>query len=129
MHQDLETKETIVVAILLHTGENNPVLQAALQSAPETPGQDVPLQRAISLLALLPPPLGPSGGRRYATYEGSLTTPPCTEPVRWFILLDESHVSAQQVLDFMSFGSNGATLQLNARPEQPVDGRAVEYAL
>ena len=129
VHQDLKTKEVVVVAILLNIGSQNPVLQAALESAPAAPGQDVPLKKAISLLSLLPRPVGPAGGRRYATYEGSLTTPPCTERVRWFVLLDDSDVSAQQVLDFMAFGSNTGSLQLNARPEQPVNGRSIEYAV
>lgn len=70
-----------------------------------------------------------SGGRRYATYEGSLTTPPCTENVRWVVLLDHVTVSAQQVLDLMAVGSGGKDWEQTQRPLQPLNKRKIEYSL
>ena len=47
---------------------------------------DVP---AVPLHALLPPALLAGG---YYSWDGSLTTPPCTEGVRWFLLKQEETV-------------------------------------
>jgi carbonic anhydrase len=129
VHREVTTGDLAVVAVLMRTGVSNQVVDAALGSAPSVVGSAVPLDRAFSLTGLLPPPASRCGGRRYATYEGSLTTPPCTERVRWFILLDSVQVSAQQVLELMSFGNSEGLLDTNSRPTQPLNGREVQYAL
>jgi carbonic anhydrase len=117
-----------VLAVTLRLGAANPVLQAALDAAPAAPGGVVPLPRGVSLQALLPPPHGAGQHRPYATYRGSLTTPPCSEGVRWFVFTEPRTVSAQQVLQFQQFGGGGGgALGRNARPQQPLNGRAVQY--
>lgn len=50
-------------------------------------------------------------------YEGSLTTPPCTEGVRWTVLTNPAEVSVDQLDVFQSI------YDLNARPTQPLNGR------
>lgn len=130
VHREISTGELAVVAVLMRTGVSNPVLGAALKSRDKlVVGSAIPLDRAISLTTLLPPPASSCGGRRYATYEGSLTTPPCTEHVRWFVLLDSVQVSAQEVLELMAFGNSEGLLDTNSRPTQPVNDRDVQYAL
>jgi carbonic anhydrase len=57
--------------------------------------------------------------RGYFTYEGSLTTPPCTQGVTWFVMKSPVSVSAEQVSMF------GGLYPANARPTQPVNGRPV----
>lgn len=121
--------DTALLAVMMHTGPPNSALQAALDSVPLQPLAEAPLSRAISLLKLLPPPRGVGGLRPYVTYEGSLTTPPCTERVRWFVLLDGATASAQQVLDFQKFVGGGSTLGFNARPQQPLNGRELGYLI
>jgi len=55
-------------------------------------------------------------------YVGSLTTPPCTEGVEWFVLNTPVELSKAQILQFRSFYSK------NNRPLQPANGRkAVNY--
>lgn len=140
VHRDNSTKQLVVVAILMKLGNTaNPVLQTALQFCPPLDSNDadgkasgngaVPLKKALTLRALLPPPRGTSGGRRYATYEGSLTTPPCTEHVRWVVLLDYVTVTAQQVLDLMAIGGAGKDWRQSERPLQPLNKRKIEYTL
>ena len=51
----------------------------------------------------------------YYSYEGSLTTPPCTEGVRFFILKTTVNVAKEQV--------NSSPFKLNARPVQALNGR------
>ena len=118
-------------------GTANSVLQTAIHSCPALKNDDgsengvdvVPLKKALTLQSLLPPPRGTSGGRRYATYEGSLTTPPCTEHVRWVVLLDHVTVSAQQVLDLMAIGGAGKDWKQSERLVQPLNKRKIQYTL
>ena len=53
----------------------------------------------------------------FFSYEGSLTTPPCTEGVRFFILKSTVNVSAAQVAQF--------PFDANARPVQSRNGREI----
>ncbi len=69
----------------------NPCLAAALQHAPTTPRQEVACPSPINPAQLLP------GLRRYLHYRGSLTTPPCSEDVDWFVMQQPVKVSSQQV--------------------------------
>lgn len=56
----------------------------------------------------------------FYNYAGSLTTPPCSEGVRWFVLKDRITISHKQVDEFSHF-VHGA----NARPVQPLNDRTV----
>jgi len=50
-------------------------------------------------------------------YEGSLTTPPCTEGVTFFILKTPMDISKAQLAKF--------PFKLNARPTQEINGRKI----
>jgi carbonic anhydrase len=52
-------------------------------------------------------------------YDGSLTTPPCSEGVKWFVMTTPIALSNEQIRAFT------ALFHGNARPVQPVNGRAV----
>ena len=53
----------------------------------------------------------------FYSYEGSLTTPPCTEGVTFYILKATVNVSNDQVTKF--------PFPMNARPVQPRNGREI----
>ncbi len=132
VHKDQATKELLVVAVLMKIGAANPILSAALECCPEVPGDNARITSTLSLRSILPPPRGAtssSGGRRYATYQGSLTTPPCTERVRWVVLVDAIQCTAQQVLDLMAIGSGGKDWEQTQRPVQPLNKRKIEFEL
>lgn len=57
------------------------------------------------------------------TYSGSLTTPPCTAGVQWYVVMKSSSVGVDQVYTFQRFLGNDTTLSQNARPVQPGLGR------
>jgi carbonic anhydrase len=105
-----------VVAVLLRLGTANPLIHTLWQHIPadvshepvEVPGV------TINAANLVPP------GHGYYTYHGSLTTPPCTEIVTWYILKAPIAVSPGQVEAFKKYYSN------NARPVQPLNGRKVQ---
>lgn len=50
-------------------------------------------------------------------YSGSLTTPPCTENVEWFILKTHHQASGEQIAKFRKY------CQGNNRPLQPLNDR------
>jgi carbonic anhydrase len=58
-------------------------------------------------------------------YEGSLTTPPCTEAVRWTVLTTPVQRSGDQVEAFNDVPLEQAPLGDNNRPLQPLNGRTV----
>lgn len=59
-------------------------------------------------------------------YEGSLTTPPCSEVVVWTVFKDPVEISLNQLEQFRQLeGSDGTPLQDNFRPVQPLNGRRV----
>jgi len=59
--------------------------------------------------------------KAYFRIDGSLTTPPCSEGVRWFVLKDYSHVNAAQAKKFVDVMMKGR----NNRPVQPLNARKV----
>ena len=56
---------------------------------------------------------------RYYTYPGSLTTPPCTETVTWFVLHEYAQLSSEQLDAFRHILGN------NFRPLQKQNGRTI----
>ncbi len=60
------------------------------------------------------------GDRGYWTYLGSLSTPPCTEGVRWFVMEQELSISREQVRQFSGL------FRMSSRPLQDVHGRRIE---
>lgn len=58
----------------------------------------------------------------YYTYSGSLTTPPCTESVSWYVFKSPITISLKQVKQLQ------ALMPLNNyRNEQPINGRIVKH--
>jgi len=53
----------------------------------------------------------------YFTYQGSLTTPPCSQIVRWLLLDISVELSSEQIENF------AAIFEMNARPVQELNSR------
>ena len=104
-----------VVGQLFRLGQADPVVQALLDAYPE-PGQSRESGFDLNAAALIPSDLG------YYRYSGSLTTPPCAEPVDW-IELREIRSIAQEQVNRIAVLHNG----FNHRPIQPRNGRAIVY--
>jgi carbonic anhydrase len=113
-----------VVGVLLQVGPNpNPLIAEILARAPLAPGA-IPVEgRTLNARDLLPRnPLS------HWTYSGSLTTPPCSEGVRWIVLKNPVNVSRadldryQLIISlFPGYGGFSA----NNRPVRPLNGRAI----
>ena len=70
-------------------------------------------QVGINASFLLPPERG------YYSYMGSLTEPPCTEGVEWFVLTEPLEVDVSYIRRL------ARVVGSNARPVQPLNGRPV----
>jgi carbonic anhydrase len=56
----------------------------------------------------------------YFLYTGSVTAPPCTEGVKWFVLKTPVEISAAQIQQFAKI------FPRNVRALQPLNGRVVQ---
>lgn len=104
-----------VVAVLFEQGNANPLIDALWRNIPsekEENPQDIP-SVSIQVQDLLP------AEHSYFTYAGSLTTPPCSEGVTWYVLKSHATVSAEQVAAFSKI------YLMNARPIQSTNGREI----
>jgi carbonic anhydrase len=103
-----------VVAVLLDAGKENALLKTLWSNVPpEKEKEATPAGVTIDASALLP------ASRAYYTFDGSLTTPPCSEGVTWYVLKSPVHESKEQIAAF------GKLYAANARPVQPLNGRVV----
>ena len=106
--------ELAVVAVLIHQGADNAFLKPIFDNFPAEGTESKVVGTNADLMQLLP------ASRGYWTFEGSLTTPPCTEHVRWFVLKHAIQASAGQV------GQFATRYPHNARPTQPLNARNVQ---
>jgi len=113
VHKDAEGR-LAVVAVLLDRGSAQAVVQAVWNNLPLEKGDAVRAGTRIDLAQLLPE------DRRYYTYMGSLTTPPCSEGVLWMVMKQPVPISPEQVAIFARL------YPMNARPIQQADGRLIK---
>lgn len=107
-----------VVVVLFRRGQENPALVPLWSKLPEHAGREQAFPEiTVDATRLLPAEKG------YYAFDGSLTAPPCTEGVRWFVLRQPVELSAQQFEKFRTL------FPLNIRPVQPLHGRVVKESL
>ena len=102
-----------VIGVLMTTGKPNAVFSKVVSTMPEKEGPVVKADATINPNGLLP------ATRTYYRYEGSLTTPPCSETVDWLLLTDPIQVAEADVARF------GKLFAMNARPVQKANRRFV----
>jgi carbonic anhydrase len=114
MHKDSEG-HVVGVAVLLKAGNTNATVQQLWDHMPETPGNE----EAIPGVDVNPAGLLPHN-TAYYTYMGSLTAPPCSEGVTWFVLKTPVDISPEQISAFARLYPH------DVRPPQPLNGRVVK---
>lgn len=103
-----------VVGVLLEEGTFNKAYEPIFANLPSKRGVETHLEHVtVDVQMLLP--RDTSSYR----YDGSLTTPPCSEGVKWIVLKAPVQLSAGQIKAF------NAVLSGNSRPVQPLHGRTV----
>ena len=111
VHKNAEG-ELAVLGVMLREGNENPGIKTLWTHAPKSEGPEVvPDGVMFNPANLLPREMD------FFHYDGSLTTPPCTEKVKFYILKTQVNVSKEQMAEF--------PFKMNARPIQPTNGRPI----
>ena len=113
MHMD-EDGGLMVVGVLIDEGEEHPVLKKLWAFMPESTGETSEQAVGIEETNLLPPTSD------YFSYSGSLTTPPCSEGVKWIVLKTPIEASAEQITTFKERVGPATN-----RPVQPHNARII----
>jgi carbonic anhydrase len=125
--------ETAVVAVFMNIGDHpNALVDDVFHNAPEVAGEETDVGVESNAEDLLPGSKPGQNGTfvitRYYSYSGSLTTPPCSEPVRWIVLKDPVNVSDFSVGELhhlVSLFPDYGGYPNNNRPVQPLNGREI----
>lgn len=117
---------TVVLAVLFQINQQNEVsLRAVMRSLKEVKSkpinETVPIQYGIRLSDLLPEI---KDGVGFFTYTGSLTTPPCTEGITWFVLTYPKFIGFKQINEFHTLP--GFENKNTFRAIQKLNGRIVQ---
>jgi carbonic anhydrase len=106
-----------VVGVFLVAGGSNAAFAAIAAAFPQEKGEEADAPASADPNGMLPQSL------KYWKYEGSLTTPPCTEVVDWMVLTDPIRVAKADVNRFQ------ALFPMNARPVQPANRRFILHSV
>ncbi len=107
VHQNPKTKQLAVVAVFFEEGKNNPALDNIIGGI----GKEIRID---------PQDLLPDDTAHYYHYIGSLTTPPCSENVQWYLLKTPTTASKDQIEAFRKYYVD------NERPVQELYDREIE---
>jgi carbonic anhydrase len=115
VHKSPDGKMAILnVQLVEDRGGANAVMATLWPHLPEKPGTTATVTEFVNPAGFIPEDPG------YWTYMGSLTAPPCTEGVRWFVFEQPLAVSRDQLRKF------AALYKVNSRPMQDIGKRKIE---
>ncbi|HIP26877.1 MAG TPA: carbonic anhydrase family protein, partial [Flavobacteriaceae bacterium] len=109
-------KDFAVIGVMYVEGKENELLKKYLDEFPTSKGE-FESEDMIDVLNILP------DNKSYYYYSGSLTTPPCTEIVNWYVLKTPLEASKEQIEKFSNI------LHKNYRPIQALNGREIKQYL
>lgn len=112
VHKAADGKSLTVLGVFIVEGDANSTLTSLWAAMPEEEGEK-PLKGSVDPRGLLP------AAMTAYRYEGSLTTPPCSEIVNWVVLKEPITASQAQVAAFAKLFPD------NARPVQALNRRFI----
>lgn len=116
VHQG-ENGSIAVIGVFVKIGEENAELKKIIANIPKHQGVAVSVKgEKINPAKLMP------ASKKYYTFAGSLTTPPCSEGLQWIVMKDAITATPEQIAAIKA-AAHGA----NARPIQPLNKRKVYY--
>ncbi|TKR64725.1 hypothetical protein L596_025215 [Steinernema carpocapsae] len=120
VHQGIEDPERLaVLAVFLDVNHNYKPLRQEFETLSHVIEPNT--KRTIQNIVLedkLPKDLS------YVRYEGSLTTPPCSENVTWTVFTEPISITEEQLAALRTVkDASGTVLQKNCRPCQSLNGR------
>ncbi len=110
--------ELAVVGVMIREGEANERFEELWANLPREAGQVIEAEEEINADDLLPE------ARMTYRYAGSLTTPPCSEGVRWNLMAEPIELSREQIALFKEVLSSSCCPH-NNRPVQPLNDRKI----
>ncbi|WP_299443636.1 carbonic anhydrase [uncultured Aquimarina sp.] len=116
VHQDPVTKLLAVIGVFFKEGKENEVLAQFMNNLPQQKGDYYKNTEEYHIVDILPNEM------EFYTYNGSLTTPACSEIVTWYVLKKPVQASHNQLKRFKEI------MHENYRPTQPLNGRIVSKA-
>ncbi len=108
VHQNAKTKQLAVFAVFFKEGAANPALDNVINNIGK---KDVEID---------PEDFMPKDVTHYYHYVGSLTTPPCSENVEWYLIKNTVTASKEQIDAFRKYYVD------NERPVQELNNRVIE---
>ena len=112
VHKD-EAGRIAVVGVLIKQGKRNSAFESLWGYLPTKVNKTVKNEMQVNAQEMLPRSHG------YYHYLGSLTTPPCTQNVQWYVLEEPIELSKEQIAKFTSI------INHNNRPIQPLNERKI----
>jgi carbonic anhydrase len=105
-----------VIGVFLTPGHSNAAFNRIVSTMPVSEGPPLPADPAIDPNSFLP------SQRGYYRYEGSLTTPPCSETVDWLVFGEPVEVAQTDIERFAQL------YPMNARPTQSRNRRFILHS-
>lgn len=112
VHRNAEENTYAVVAIMFEEGEENPILKSIWEKMPAEERKSENIDGELAYNKLMPE------DKDYYRFNGSFTTPPCTEGVKWFVLKKPMSASKEQIkqfFDVMKHANNRGIQKTGAR--------------
>ncbi len=113
VHKNATTGQIAVIAVMVKEGAVNGFLTQFLSHLPAHEDEEYESTETYNAGSFLPADLS------YNTYDGSLTTPPCSENVTWIVLDNPVEASPNQI------GQITNKEPRNNRPLQQLNGRVI----
>jgi carbonic anhydrase len=111
-----QDKKLAVIGVFIEEGRHNTAFDAIWSNLPQKTGQEVHIENVqVDIDDMLP------GNKTTYRYSGSLTTPPCSEDVRWFVYAEPIELSGNQIKAFRNIFHG------NNRPVQSLNDRSLLY--
>lgn len=115
LHRGADGKMAVLAVLMQEdVGKPNATFALLADHLPVKAGASEKVTDMVSPAGFLP------ADRGYWTYQGSLTTPPCTEGVTWFVFEQQMTLSRTQLRSF------SAIFKMNSRPTQELNRRPIE---
>src|SRR5271166_785010 len=106
-----------VIGVLIKEGKPNRLITTLWENLPAEKGKASKSNAVeVNAIHLI------QAKHSYYMYKGSLTTPPCTEGITFYILDTPMELSKEQIAKFAAIYPD------NARPDQPLNGRTIEHS-
>jgi carbonic anhydrase len=118
VHSNAANTHKVVIGVFIDQGAANPFLASLIGHLPAAKGDTVTSAESVHIQDVFP-----SSAAGFYTYEGSLTTPPCTETVTWIVLDTPATATDAQISAFNSLVPN------NYRPLQALNGRVIKKVI